>query len=151
MRIRGHQPLLWIMIMLICAVPLGAHADAESVQQKAVQAASPVAVEKNALMLSIVIDTIYNHHFRVDLPISLNQPFKVVTSNGGVTNTVLGTVSSPVDGKYALPLSVSEWVSKSNNFSDTEELSLELDKPVSGGFDSSVVFMRTVTLTKLAY
>ncbi len=79
-------------------------------------------------MLSVELDSIFNQHFMVYLPVTVNQPFRVETTNGKVTNIISGTVSGPVQGKYSLPLYVSE----------------------GGGFVSAFVYIHTVLLSNAA-
>ncbi len=113
-----------------------------------VPASGHAAPDKNALTLSVTLDDIYNHHFQVILPITVNQPFKIVTTNGAVTNTISGTVGAPTQGKYSLPLYLSEYVSNDNNLTGTENYTLQLDKPASRGLTASFVYMRIVELTQ---
>lgn len=103
-----------------------------------------------ALMLSVELDSVYNRHFKVRMPVTINKPFRIEAANGAVTNTISGTVSGPVQARYALPLYVSEWSSKTNNISGTEQLVLQLDKPHAGGPVSSFIFIRIVSLSKIA-
>lgn len=106
------------------------------------------ASAKSRLMLTVTLDSIYNNHFQVDLPVVIDQPFKVVTTNGSVTNTMSGTVGKPVQGKYPLPLYVSE-AAGGSGMKGTSDYSLELGKPVSGRPVASFVFIRTVQLSKV--
>ena len=131
------KPYLLTLCLLAVALPAGA----DSVPNRAEAAPAP-------LMLTVTLDTIYNPHFQVRLPVTVNKPFRIQTTNGAVTNTISGTVSGPVRGKYALPLFVSEWASAASNISGTEQFHLELDKPQSGGPTASFVYMRTVSLSK---
>ncbi len=105
---------------------------------------------KNTLILSVTLDDIFNHHFQVMMPIAINQSFKVVAANGSVTNTISGTVGPAVQGKYPLPLYVSEEANNGGSMSGTTGYNLELGKEVSGGPVSSFVFLRTVKLTQIA-
>ena len=106
---------------------------------------------QSSLMLSITLDDIYNRNFQVNLPVAVNQPFKVVTSNGIVTDTISGTVGTPKSGKYPVPLYVSEWSGKDSNLVGTTDYNLEIGKPDSTGLTSSVVYMRTVKLTLIPH
>jgi len=103
-----------------------------------------------SLTLTVTLKDIYNHAFKVSLPVTPDVPFKVVSTNGSVTNTISGTVGEPVNGKYPLPLSVSEWKSKADNISDTTDYNLELGKPQGCGPAASIIFERFVVLTDTA-
>jgi hypothetical protein len=103
-----------------------------------------------SLNLKVALDDIYNHKFEVSLPVKVGAPFKVVTTNGSVTTTISGTLGDPVNGQYALPLTVSEWESKTDNVTDTTNYKLELGKAEGAGPVASIIFLRTVVLTDSA-
>ena len=111
---------------------------------------SSADADKNALMLSVTLDSIFNHHFQVMIPVTVGKPFKIVSDNGDVTNTISGTIGAPVEGKYPAPLYINEKWSKGGDVGGTRSYSLELDKEQSGGPVASFIYLRTVKLTKIA-
>jgi len=98
--------------------------------------------------LTVELNTPYNQKFKMETVIALNEPFELTKPNGEIKNTISGVLRKPVDGKFPLELTVSEWKSERSNLKDTTELNLELGKAWSGGPVSSFVYGRTVTLSK---
>ncbi|BDI34008.1 hypothetical protein CCAX7_60590 [Capsulimonas corticalis] len=101
-------------------------------------------------MLSVTLDSVLNHHFQVVIPVTVGKPFKTVSDNGDVTNTISGTISASVNGKYPAPLYVNEKASRGGNVGGVSNYLLELDKAQSGGPVASFVYLRTVKLTRMA-
>ena len=105
--------------------------------------------DQEAFYLSVNLNDPYNADLLVRTSISIGAPFRVTVENGDLKTTISGTVGAPVDDKYPLRISVTEWVSANNNISDTNNnLRLELDKPIGYGPVSSFVYLRRVTLSK---
>lgn len=98
--------------------------------------------------LSVRMNDIYNSDLQIFLRVKINKPFKVTAENGDVKTTISGTILGPKEGKYPLSLMVSEWVDEKNNLSGWTDLQLELNKPFGYGPVSSIVYFRTVTLSK---
>lgn len=98
--------------------------------------------------LTVELNTPFNKNFIMKTPVVPGKHFELTRLNGEVRNTISGMLKPPVDGKYRIDLTVSEWVSEKSNIIDTTELNLELDKPWSGGPVSSSTYLRTVTLLK---
>ena len=104
--------------------------------------------EGDGLYLSISLKDPYNADLLVRTAIRIGAAFRVTVENGVVKTTISGTVDAPVDEKYPLNITVTEWASATSNNSDTTNLSLELDRPRGYGPVSSFVYLRTVTLSK---
>jgi hypothetical protein len=101
-----------------------------------------------AYRLTVKLDSCYNRGIVLETPVAVDRPFSLTKLNGAVTNTISGVLKPPVDGKFPLDLTVSEWESAKSNIRGTTALNLELDKPWSGGVGFSFVYGRTVTLSK---
>jgi hypothetical protein len=99
------------------------------------------------LYLTVKLNDIYNPDLRMTLPVRAGKPFKVTVENSDLKTTISGTLSDPVEGKYPLTITISEWASTTNNIAGTSELHLELDKPLAWGPVFSVVYLRTVQLS----
>lgn len=99
--------------------------------------------------LTVELNTPFNKNFIIKTPVVPGTHFELTRLNGKVRNTISGVLKPPVDGKYRIDLTVSEWASEESNIKDTTELNLEPDKPWSGGPVSSSTYMRTVTLSKV--
>ena len=99
--------------------------------------------------LTVELNTPFNKNFIMKTFVVPGKPFELTELNGGTRNTISGVLQSPVDGKYRIDLTVSEWVSEKSNIKDTTELNLELDRAWSGGPVSSFMYLRTVTLSKV--
>jgi type II secretory pathway component GspD/PulD (secretin) len=114
-----------------------------------VQAITPASAQgpETHLHLKVLLTDPYNRHFCIEIGISMGKPFKVVTTNGDVTTTISGVVTPTADGKYSLPLYVSEWESEQSNIRGGGDYTLELGKPAGGGFISSFAYGRSITLT----
>ena len=104
--------------------------------------------DSDRFYLRVKLQDIYNPTFEICLPIKIGKPFHVTANTGEVTNTISGTLLQPKNDKYPLDLMISEWESEKSNLKGTNNYQLELNKSYSQGFVSSVVFNRTVTLTK---
>ena len=98
--------------------------------------------------LTVEMNTPYNKQFTIATDITPNEPFELTKRNGDIRNTISGVLRPPVDGKFPLDVTVSEWASEKSNIKGTTELKLDLDTPWSGGLIASSVYARTVTLSK---
>lgn len=110
---------------------------------------SSAATQSNQppLYLSVKLNDPYNPDLRITLPVSPGKPFKVTVENNELQTTISGTPGDPVEGKYPLTITVSEWASTTSNISGTSELHLELDRPLTWGPVSSFVYLRTIQLS----
>jgi len=103
--------------------------------------------DKEVFYLSVTLNDPYNADLLVRTPIRIGAPFRVTVENGDVKTTISGTVGEPVEDKYPLTITVTEWASANSNISDNNNLRLELDKPTGYGPVSSFVYLRRVTLS----
>lgn len=99
-------------------------------------------------MLTVELNTPMNKNFIMKTIIVPGKHFEFTKHNGEVRNTISGELKAAVDGKYRLDLTMSERKSEKSHTEEKVELNLELDKPWSGGTVSSVLYSRTVTLSK---
>ena len=106
------------------------------------------AAERDEFYLSVNLNDPYNADLLVRAPIKLDAPFQITVENGVVKTTMSGIVHEPVDNRYPLTMTVTEWASATNNITGTNDLRLELEKPSGYGVVFSVVYARTVTLTR---
>jgi hypothetical protein len=127
-----QQMNIWCLVLAVVAI---------------VGCATPPA-EHEAYLLTVKLQDPYNRDVTITVPVIVNQPFVLTSSNEKVQNTVSGVLKPPVSGRFPLELTVSEWESEKSNIRDTTQLTLDLDKPWSGGLVSSFVYLRTVTLSK---
>lgn len=107
-----------------------------------------MASHKYDFVLNVKLQDAYNPNFEIQTEVRINKPFRIVTSNGAVKNTISGVLHSPQDGRYPLTLNIAEWISATQNGKETVKLNLELDKPWSGAAIQSTVFRRTVMLNR---
>jgi hypothetical protein len=98
--------------------------------------------------LTVQLNTPFNQEFTIVTPVVLNKPFEVTRLNGEIKNTISGVLDQPLDSKYPINLTVSEWASEKSNIKGTTEQNLELDKPCSFCTVFSIAYIRTVTLSK---
>ncbi len=106
-------------------------------------------VTSDAYKLTVKLNTPDNQDFVIETPVTVGRPFKLTKLNGEIRNTISGVLGAPVDDKFPLDLTVSEWASETSNIEDTGTLHLELDKARSRGLVSSFVYSRTVTLSRM--
>ena len=103
---------------------------------------------RESFTLSVRLRDPYNRDLTALIPVQTNKPFHLEQTNGAVKNSFYGMLHSPIATTYPLTLTVSEWVSPSNNIRDTTKFSLKLDHSQSGGPVSSFVYSRTVILSR---
>lgn len=109
---------------------------------------STTPASSDAYTLTVELNTPFNKKFTMATAVTLNEPFELTKLNGNIRNTISGVLRRPCDAKYPLELTVSEWQSEKASITDTTELELELNKRWSGGPVASLVYARTVTLSK---
>lgn len=102
----------------------------------------------DSYLLKIRLQSPFNEDFSIETAVEIGKPFEVTRMNGKARNTVAGVLGHPLNGKFPLELTVSEWMSATDNITGTGRIDLELDKPSGGGVVSSFVYMRTITLTR---
>ena len=103
---------------------------------------------RDVYTLTVELNTPFNKKFTMATVVTPNEPFELTKLNGDIKNTISGILRPPLDGKFPIDLTVSEWKSEKSNIKGTTELNLELDKPWSGGPVPSFMYLRTVTLSK---
>ncbi|MBX7220982.1 MAG: hypothetical protein K1Y36_13610 [Blastocatellia bacterium] len=99
--------------------------------------------------LSVQLHDPLNHDFEIRLTVKVGKRFQAISDNGAVRNKISGVLHSPEGNTYPLTLEITEFASQQNNNSEKVNLQLELDKPWSGGPVASLVYLRTIRLTKL--
>jgi hypothetical protein len=131
MRSKASAAIVGLLIVLgfIMCLPVTAH-----------------EADREPLYLSLKINDVYNPDLRVTLPVSPGKPFKITVENNDLITTISGTLGAPIEGKYPLTITFSEWASTTSNISDSSEWQLELDKPIAWGPVSSFIYLRTVQL-----
>ena len=110
-------------------------------------ATSPTTPE--SYLLTVRLQDPYNRDVTITTPVAVDQPFAITNRNDQVQNVITGILKPPVDSRFPMELTVSKWKSEISNMRDKEQLSLVLDKPWSSSLVSSVMYLRTVTLTKM--
>src|SRR5215475_3306942 len=111
-------------------------------------AGSVAETSQDLFYLSVRLQDPYNSDLETRIPIKVDKSFQVTTDNGEIKNTISGRLHAPEGTKYPLTLTISEWASEQSNVKDSCELQLEIDKPWSIGVVSSLVYERTVVLSK---
>ena len=103
------------------------------------------------LMVSVTIDSIYNHQFQVIIPVTINKHFDIGSDNGDVRNRISGVVYKPEGGKYPANLYITEKTIRGGNIGGTRSYNLELNKSVGWGIASttaSAASTRVIRLTQ---
>jgi hypothetical protein len=111
-------------------------------------AGSAADTNQDLFYLSVRIQDPYNSDLEARIPIKVDKPFQITTDNGEVKNTISGQLHAQRGTKYPLTLTISEWASEKSNQTGSMELQLELDRPWSGGPIASLLYSRTVVLSK---
>ena len=104
--------------------------------------------DRKHFILRVRLQDPFNRDLEIRKRIEAGKPFCVRKKNGRVKNTISGRLLAETDGKHKLSLTVFEWLSEKSNIRDGWELELELNKPWGGGPIASLVYMRTVTLSR---
>jgi|GEM_PF-5571294 len=131
-----HSPRFRLWFAAVCvlalALPLGALADNN---------------EKD-FSLSVKLNDPFNSHFELCFPILVNKSFRATSMNHGIKNSFSGVLSPSVDGKYRMTLTISEWESERRNSKEAGEHKLKPDQPEDWGVVQSIVYQRSVLLSK---
>jgi len=98
--------------------------------------------------LEVTLMTPINHDFTMQTTVRIGQPFEIITTNGGISNKVSGTLQAPTNEVYSLALTVSEWASETMHIRDPMKLELKLGKSWAGGPVMGLIYLRWVTLRK---
>ncbi|BDI33941.1 hypothetical protein CCAX7_59920 [Capsulimonas corticalis] len=104
---------------------------------------------QKTLMVSVTIDSIYNHQFQIIIPVTINKHFDIGSDNGDVRNRISGIKYKPIGGKYAANLYINEKTNRGVNIGGARSYSLELNKLVGWGIASSTASVASTRMVKL--